>query len=123
MANDAGSAVVEFCLLALPLCLMTISATNHSINVYSDTLLRAAAISTARFASLADTSLRDANSYAAKVCLNESFAIKATCHVEITSDELQRAVAHFSYEPLSLLFYQPEVVTISATKSLEIAKR
>lgn len=120
---DAGSAVAEFALLALPLCLITISATNYAINVYSDTLLRAGAISAARFGSLADTSLDEAQAYAKKLCLLESLALQASCTVEFTSDARPAAIAEFSFRPLSLMLFQPEAVTIRASTALESPKR
>lgn len=121
--SDAGSAVAEFALLALPLCIMTISATNYAINVYSDTLLRAAAISTARFTSLADTSLDEAKAFARRLCLSQSMSVQASCLVEITTDAKPLALAHFSYQPLSLLVYQPEAVSIRVSTALEVPKR
>ena len=122
-ASDSGSAVAEFALLALPLCIMTISATNYAINVYSDKLLRAGAISAARFASLADTSAEEAQAFARRLCLSQSMAVQASCLVEITTDAKPVAVAQFSYQPLSLLVYQPEVVNISVSTALETPKR
>ncbi len=122
-ASDSGSAVAEFALLALPLCVMTISATNYAINVYSDTLLRAAAISTARFASLADTSLDEAQAFARRLCLSQSMALQASCLVEFATDARPVAVVQFTYQPLSLLVYQPEEVTIRVSTALEASKR
>jgi Flp pilus assembly protein TadG len=122
-ALDSGSAVVEFALLALPLCIMTISATNYAINVYSDTLLRAGAIATARFTSLADTSLDEAKAFARRLCLSQSMAVQASCLVEITTDARPVAVAQFSYQRLSLLVYQPGEVTIRVSTALETPKR
>lgn len=122
-ASDSGSAVAEFALLALPLCIMTISATNYAINVYSDTLLRAGAISAARFASLADTSLDETKAFARRLCLSQSMALQASCLVEITTDARPVAVAQFTYQPLSLLVYQPEAVTIRVSTALEASKR
>lgn len=102
---------------------MTISATNYAINVYSDTLLRAGAISAARFASLADTSLDEAEAFARRLCLSQSMAVRASCLVEITNDARPVAVAQFSYQPLSLLVYQPEAVSIRVSTALETPKR
>jgi hypothetical protein len=121
--SDAGSAVAEFALLALPLCLITISATNYAINVYSDTLLRSGAISAARFGSLADISLEEAQTHAEKLCLSESLALQASCTVEFTSDARPAAVAEFTFRPLSLMLFQPEAVTIRASTALESPKR
>lgn len=123
IGSESGSAVTEFALLALPLCIMTISATNYAINVYNDTLLRAGAISAARFASLADTSLEEARIFARRICLPESSVLKASCNVEVTSGERPAAVAQFSYQPLGLLVYQPEAVRIRASTALETPKR
>jgi len=102
---------------------MTISATNYAINVYSDTLLRAAAISTARFASLADTSLDEAQAFARRLCLSQSMALQASCLIEFATDARPVAVAQFTYKPLSLLVYQPEAVTIRVSTALETSKR
>ena len=122
-ASDSGSAVAEFALLALPLCIMTISATNYAINVYNDTLMRAGAISAARFTSLADTSLDEAKAFAKRLCLSQSMALQASCLVEFTTDARPVAVAQFTYQPLSLLVYQPEAVTIRVSTALETSKR
>lgn len=122
-ASDSGSAVAEFALLALPLCIMTISATNYAINVYSDNLLRAGAISAARFASLADTSAEEAQAFARRLCLSRAIALQASCSVEIASGASPAAIAHFSYQPLSLLVYQPEAVSIRVSTALEMPKR
>ena len=122
-ASDVGSAVAEYSMLALPLCIMTISATNYSINVYNDTLMRAGAISAARFASLADTSAEEASDYARRLCLPQSIPRQASCVVEIVSGAMPLAIAQFSYQPLSLLVYQPEVVNIRVSTALETPKR
>lgn len=122
-ASDAGSAVTEFALLALPLCIMTISATNYAVNVYNDNLMRAGAISAARFASLADTSAEEASEYARRLCLPQSIPRRASCVVDITSGASPLAVAQFSYQPLSLLVYQPEAVIIRVSTALETPKR
>ncbi len=121
--SDLGSAVAEFALLALPLCVMTISATNYAINSYGDTLLRAGAISAARFASLADVSKEEAQTFARRLCISGSLALQASCLVEIVPGDSPIAVAHFSYQPLSLLVYQPEAVSIRASTALESSKR
>lgn len=119
---DHGSAVVEFALLALPLCLMTIAATNYSLNVYFDTLLRAGANSAARFASLADTSLIQAQENLDAYCAKEFRLIAAQCRLGYSAGERQVAQVRIIYRPLSLLVYQPSEVIIDASAGLEIAK-
>lgn len=122
MRADEGSAIAEFSLIALPLCLSSIAATNYCLNVYFDTLLRNAAIASARFASLADTSLADAREFALERCVSRAQGLNARCQVTFEEGARQVAVARFSYQPLSLLVFQPERVIVRAAFALETSK-
>jgi len=122
-SDDRGSAVAEFSLLALPLCLISIAAINYGLNVYVDTSLRSAALATARFGSLADTSLSQGQQFAQKICAQAPFGVSAVCQLDYRGAASQTAIATFRYQPLSLFFYQPAAVVIRASVALEIEKR
>jgi len=114
--------VVEFTLLALPLCLMTIAATNYSLNVYFDTLLRTGASSAARYASLADTTLVQAQTAFEAYCASRFQQIAANCELRYLFGDRQAAEARVTYQPLSILIYQPGQVIIRARVALEVSK-
>jgi hypothetical protein len=122
-SEDRGSAVAEFSLLALPLCLISIAAINYGLNVYIDTSLRSAALTTARFGSLADTSLSQGQQFANQICTEAPFRVSAVCQLNYRGASRPTAIAEFEYEPLSLIFYQPAAVVIRASVALEIDKR
>jgi hypothetical protein len=114
--------VAEFSLLAIPLCLAVVAATNYCLNVYIDTLLRTTAISAARFASLADTTFAQAEQRAEQVCHDQFEQISANCEITFEPAEHSRVNLRITYRPLSLLFFQPREVVIDVSSSLEIAK-
>ena len=121
--DDRGSAVAEFSLLALPLCLISIAAINYGLNVYIDTSLRSAALATARFGSLADTSLSQGQQFAKQICAEAPFGVSAVCQLDFRGASRPTAIAEFTYQPISLIFYQPAAVVIRASVALEIDKR
>lgn len=123
LASEKGSAVAEFALLAFPLCLSTIACANYCLNVYIDTLFRASAISTARFASLADTTLGQARQIADKTCKSGFAQVIAKCELAYVLGHRQVAEVHMSYKPLSLLVFEQGTVNIVATVGLEEPKR
>lgn len=120
-AGDRGSAVAEFALLAVPLCLVLVMACNYCLNVYFDSVLRFEAIASARFAALADVGLEEANGRAASHCLTEASWLATKCSIEIDAVG-QFAVAHISYQPLSLALFQQERVSINASAALELQR-
>jgi hypothetical protein len=122
-SGDRGSAVAEFSLLALPLCLVSIAAINYGLNVYIDTSLRSAALATARFGSLADTSLSQGQQFTKQICAEAPFGVSAVCQLDFRGASRPTAIAEFEYKPLSLIFYQPAGVVIRASVALEIDKR
>jgi hypothetical protein len=115
--------LAEFSLLALPLCLISIAAINYGLNVYIDTSLRSAALATARFGSLADTSLSQGQQFAKQICAEAPFGVSAVCQLDFRAASRPTAIAEFRYQPLSLFFYQPAAVVIRASVALEIDKR
>lgn len=121
--GETGSAVAEFSLLALPLCLISIAAINYGLNVYVDTSFRSAALATARFGSLADTSLSQAQQFAQQICASAPFGVSAKCKLDYQGAARPAAIAEFTYQPISLIFYQPDEVVIRASVALEIEKR
>jgi hypothetical protein len=122
-SEDRGSALAEFALLALPLCLISIAAINYGLNVYIDTSLRSAALATARFGSLADTTLSQGQQFAQQICAEAPFGVNAVCQLDYREASRPTAIAEVTYQPLSLIFYQPDVVVIRASIALEIDKR
>jgi hypothetical protein len=122
LVDEKGSAVAEFSLLALPLCFATIVATNYCLNVYFDTLMRATAISIARFASLADTTLMQAQQNTELICEKRFANLKAECQVWFDVPSSSRVNVRITYRPLPLLFLQPKEVLIDVSKSLETSK-
>lgn len=120
--GEVGSAVVEFALLALPLCMMAIAFTNYSLNVYFDTLLRSGASAAVRFASLADTTLEQTQVELEKFCSGRFRQIQPRCQVKYDLGERQVAQVQIAYQPLSLLIFTPPEVMIRATSGLETTK-
>lgn len=121
--GDMGSAAAEFSLLALPLCLVSIAAINYGLNVYIDTSLRSAALASARFGSLADTSLSQGQQFAQEICAAAPFGVSARCQLDYQGAARPAAIAEITYQPISLIFYQPASVVIRASVALEIDKR
>ena len=109
-------------MLALPLCFATILAMNYCLNVYIDTLMRATAISTARFASLADTTIIQAQQNTELMCEKRFADIKAKCQIWFDVPSSSRVNVRVTYRPLPLLFLQPKEVLIEVSKSLETSK-
>jgi hypothetical protein len=103
--------------------LISIAAINYGLNVYIDTSLRSAALATARFGSLADTSLSQGQQFAYQICTEAPFRVSAVCQLNYRGASRPTAIAEFEYEPLSLIFYQPAAVVIRASVALEIDKR
>lgn len=122
MADESGAAVAEFSLLAIPLCLATISATNYCLNVYLDTLLRSSAIATTRFASLADVTPAQAELRIQQFCLKQAPAFRVKCQISFDRQPNSRVDLRIQYLPLSLVFFQPKEVVINVSSTLEIAK-
>lgn len=122
LADDCGSAVAEFSLLAIPMCFATIAATNYCLNVYFDTLLRATAISVTRFAGLADTTIAQARQRTRLMCEEQFEQVNAKCHLWFEAAPATRAHLRVTYQPLSLLFVQPREVIVYVSSGLEIEK-
>ena len=118
---DAGSAVAEFALIAVPLCLVFAAAMAYCLNVYVDSTLRFEAIAAARFAALADVSASEATARAAAKCSALPAVFASRCSATWQAGE-SVAVSEFSYQPLGFLALQPKRVIINACAPLEIAK-
>lgn len=121
LSDEAGSAVVEFALIAVPLCLVFAAAMTYCLNVYVDSTMRFEAIAAARFAALADVTASEANVGAFDKCSGVPAPFAARCTTTWQTGG-SVAVSEFSYQPLGLLTLQPKRVVIHASAPLEISK-
>ena len=119
--QESGSAVAEFALIAVPLCLLFAAAMAFCINVYVDSTMRYEAIATARFAALADVSLGEARTKASEKCAQFSSLVTPRCEVEWQASAAA-ALSEYSYQPIGLLFFEAKRVVINASTPLEISK-
>lgn len=101
----------------MPLCLLTIGATNYCLNVLLDTTLRTQTIAAARFASLADVSIEQGNSHLESLCAGLHKTLQAKCGID--RKQASVVIARVVYQPLNMLVYTPKRVTISAAVTLE----
>ena len=106
-------------MLAVPLSLTLAAALNFCTNLYLDSIMRFETVAAARFGALADVTIVEANEHAASVCRASSNWAKASCAVEIDSSA-KWSVATFSYQPLSIIFFQSNRITIIANVAREI---
>ena len=124
--DEKGSAVAEFSLLAVPLSLLLVASVNFCLNVYVDSVFRFQAIATARFASLADVTLGEANSFAAERCEPQATWLAATCIVNVASPSAAApqgyAVSTFSYQPIGFAWFRSNRVVIHAQVANETSK-
>jgi Golgi nucleoside diphosphatase len=104
------------------MCLVLIACLNYGLNVYLDTTLRSAAITSARFAALADTSLAQAQQVNEKLCAKAPFGVRAVCRLELGGQNQPTAVVKIVYQPLHLVVFEPPPVVIRASVALEIEK-
>ena len=119
--DEAGSAVAEFALIAVPLCLVFAAAMAYCLNVYVDSIMRFEAIAAARFAALADVSHSEASARAAGKCSALPHVFSPRCNATWQTGG-SVAVSEFSYQPLGLLFLPSKRVIINASAPLEISK-
>lgn len=116
LAEDEGSAVAEFVMLAVPLSLLIAASLNFCTNFYVDSLIRYQAISAARFGALADVNLDEARAKVASQCGFRYFDVRC----DLTWDTSGRwSKAEFSFQPLSLFLFQPGRVSIDAAVARE----
>jgi hypothetical protein len=118
LSNQRGSAVAEFVLLAMPLCLLVIGATNYCLNVLLDTTLRNQTLAVARFASLADVSLEQGNDRLDGLCADLPDSLLASCELDRNHDGI--VIARVAYQPMNMVVYIPGRVSISAAVALEV---
>jgi len=80
--SQAGSAVVEFVLISLPLCLLAVTSMTIAITSFVSMVIRDSAVEGARFAALADQNSASGCSRAQqliKAALADKFAPKVSC--------------------------------------------
>lgn len=117
LSSQRGSAVAEFVLLALPLCLIVAGSATYCLNALLDTTLRTQTLSAARFAALADVSLEQAQTKVEEFCTGLSARLGATC--VLNQRDQAYAVVTVSYQPLAMFIYSPKRVSFSAAVASE----
>lgn len=120
LASENGSAVAQFAVLAVPMSLLLVGGISYCLNVLIDSAMRFEAIAVARFGALADVSLGEASNRAGQVCAAANERLSVDCSVAFVNSQF--SVASFEYQPLNLLLFRPERVSINAMVPLEIAK-
>jgi hypothetical protein len=116
LADESGSAVTEFVMLAVPLSLLIAASLNFCTNVYIDSIIRFQAVSAARFGALADVSLAEARSRTASLCAFKYFDVRCELNWDVAG---KWSKAEFSFQPLSVFLFQPRRVNINAAVARE----
>lgn len=116
-SSQRGSAVAEFVLLALPLCLIVAGSATFALNALLDTTLRTQTLSAARFASLADVSIKQAQTKVEEFCKSLNAQLDASCVLNQRDQAL--TVVTVNYQPLDIFIFSPKRVTFSAAVAIE----
>lgn len=118
-SSQIGSAVVEFVMLGAPSLLLFSLGVTFFLNTYTDTVARAIAVDSARYAALADQDYLSASSYLSRK-IKQNLP-QADISTRLSIGDIARV--ELQYTPLISIFnLQIKPVQIQAVSPVEVGK-